>query len=546
MNLDEIEKRLSQVETRVEQLGVSLARSLENVRRDPATTCTNNRTILEYMLRDLWKRLHLKGSPEGKQLKELLEAIPPRMEQLGEGSPRISRRIYDLMRGIQLTGNRSTHHPNEVVEDDAIDSMRELSEVVLWYFAEFLPSLGKLQETTPELPLVSVNSPTSGARWQAGNFYEIAWTVTRAEAAPEIVAIEIELWNQETKLETLTGGVNHLPGNARKFGWTVPATVLPGSDYRIKVIARNTLGQCGEAFSSGHFTIDAPPISEPRIAIETLATKSPVASGPAPIPPPAPKAQFEPAAKTDELPSGAPPEIKIISPGGENWRKGGTHLVAWTISPAANKPAEKIAITLAREEKSVLVFPGDKQFLPGDATSYKLTVSNKLDSPPAAANYQIKVSVWRKNDPEPASAVSPRFSIRSSWQNAFHMWLGIFAYVVIASFILFGLAAAVHDLFSFFTSGELNRIPDLPALLERVVKTIVGGVFTGGAMFFPFLFLPAAIVGVFWGFTQYFQGTRTEVIGMKLAVVTGFLACLVAAGVAIWVLFGGGPFRGLP
>ena len=65
-------------------------------------------------------------------------------------------------------------------------------------------------------------------------------------------------------------------------------------------------------------------------------------------------------------------------------------------------------------------------------------------------------------------------------------------------------------------------------------------------MFFPFLFLPAAILGVFWGFTQYFQGTRTEAIGMKLAVVTGFLACLVAAGVAIWVLFGGGLFRGLP
>jgi hypothetical protein len=78
------------------------------------------------------------------------------------------------------------------------------------------------------------------------------------------------------------------------------------------------------------------------------------------------------------------------------------------------------------------------------------------------------------------------------------------------------------------------------------MKTIVGGVFTGGAMFFPFLFLPAASLGLFWGLTQYLLGTKNEAIGTKLAVVTSFLACLVAAGVAIWVLFGGGPFRGVP
>jgi hypothetical protein len=147
LQLEEIERRVSEVEERVRHLGVSLARSFENVRRDPAITCTNNRTILEYMLRDLWKRLRFKGSAERKQLEDLLAALPQKMEQLGEEAPAKPRRIHDLMRGIQLTGNRATHHPNEVVEDDAVASLRELSEVVLWYFVNFLPSFGKTADT---------------------------------------------------------------------------------------------------------------------------------------------------------------------------------------------------------------------------------------------------------------------------------------------------------------------------------------------------------------------------------------------------------------
>ena len=171
MNLEEIERRISEVEERVRHLGVSLARSFENVRRDPAITCTNNRTILEYMLRDLWKRLRFKGSAERKQLEDLLAALPQKMEQLGEEAPAVPRRIHDLMRGIQLTGNRATHHPNEVIEDDAVDSLRELSEVVLWYFVNFLPSFGKTADTAqPSLTEVSLRQSSSGRFGSRSNF----------------------------------------------------------------------------------------------------------------------------------------------------------------------------------------------------------------------------------------------------------------------------------------------------------------------------------------------------------------------------------------
>ena len=275
MNLEEIERRISEVEEKVRHLGVSLARSFENVRRDPAITCTNNRTILEYMLRDLWKRLHFKGSADRKQLEDLLAALPQKMEQLGEETPAIPRRIHDLMRGIQLTGNRATHHPNEVVEDDAVDSLRELSEVVLWYFVNFLPSFGKIADTAepsltepvavspPAAPLVSVSSPGGAEKWEAGESHEIVWNLVPGGPESKLTAIEIELWKDGAKVDTLAGRDSGLRGDAQSYLWAIPTDAIPGDNYRLKVIAWDSLGQSGHSFSSGFSIVTkAPPTAE--------------------------------------------------------------------------------------------------------------------------------------------------------------------------------------------------------------------------------------------------------------------------------------------
>jgi Kre9/KNH-like N-terminal Ig-like domain len=162
------------------------------------------------------------------------------------------------------------------IEDDAVDSLRELSEVVLWYFVNFLPSCGKTADAAaqpslteplavlapPAPPLVTVTAPGSTESWEAGKSYEIVWTVVPG-AESEIVAIEIELWKDGAKLDTLAGRDSGLRDDVRSYRWAIPTDATPGRNYQLKVIAWDSLGQSGRSFSPGFSIVaKAPPTAE--------------------------------------------------------------------------------------------------------------------------------------------------------------------------------------------------------------------------------------------------------------------------------------------
>ncbi|HJT77526.1 MAG TPA: DUF4145 domain-containing protein, partial [Gemmataceae bacterium] len=145
MEFDEIRRRLSAVERPLTGLGVSLRASLDSWDRLPAATCVHTGVVVEHILRDLWRRLGLKGPPERRQLEDLLTGTARKMED--EGTP-LPRRIHDHVRALQLTRNRAAHHW-EANRDDALDCLWRLSDIAGWYFTAFPVSPSAGAESAP-------------------------------------------------------------------------------------------------------------------------------------------------------------------------------------------------------------------------------------------------------------------------------------------------------------------------------------------------------------------------------------------------------------
>jgi hypothetical protein len=141
----EIESRFNALAGGLQSLGIDLAPSLENVGRAPQATCVNNGIVIEFLLRDLWKRLAIKGSARQKSIEELLTQV---LRVLEESEVPMPRRVLDKIRGGQTKRNRAAHHaPDEITEEDAIKSLQQLADVANWYFGRYVP------EATASAPL---------------------------------------------------------------------------------------------------------------------------------------------------------------------------------------------------------------------------------------------------------------------------------------------------------------------------------------------------------------------------------------------------------
>jgi hypothetical protein len=133
----EIESRFNALAGGLQSLGIDLAPSLENVGRAPQATCVNNGIVIEFLLRDLWKRLAIKGSARQKSIEELLTQV---LRVLEESEVPMPRRVLDKIRGVQTTRNRAAHHASdEITEEDAIESLQQLADVANWYFGRYVP-----------------------------------------------------------------------------------------------------------------------------------------------------------------------------------------------------------------------------------------------------------------------------------------------------------------------------------------------------------------------------------------------------------------------
>lgn len=98
----------------------------------------------ERLLRDLWGHLELR--PPGRRTSdELLTQATRALAARGTPMP---RRVHDYMRAIPMPRNRAAHEL-QASPADAVESLRHLSEVANWYFAEHL-GLADVTPTPPE------------------------------------------------------------------------------------------------------------------------------------------------------------------------------------------------------------------------------------------------------------------------------------------------------------------------------------------------------------------------------------------------------------
>jgi formylglycine-generating enzyme required for sulfatase activity len=135
MELEEIRRRLTAVEASVKRLGVEVGETLLNPDREPSATCIQAGVVIEQMLRDLWRRLKLKGQPDQRQFDDLLTGTTRKLAEDAEPMPVA---ILTDIRDIQLRRNQAAHHWN-VKRHVAVSILGSLADVMTWYFDDYLP-----------------------------------------------------------------------------------------------------------------------------------------------------------------------------------------------------------------------------------------------------------------------------------------------------------------------------------------------------------------------------------------------------------------------
>jgi Leucine-rich repeat (LRR) protein len=114
----------------------------------------------------------------------------------------------------------------------------------------------KSAEATCVLPigLITVTSPSAGAKWFRGMPYEIRWTYGGAVTSN----VKILLYSGTTLKQTISAAT---PTEAGVFNWTIPANMVSGSTYMIKVAAvdNRVSGKTGSfSIVPGAITVTAP------------------------------------------------------------------------------------------------------------------------------------------------------------------------------------------------------------------------------------------------------------------------------------------------
>jgi len=127
-------------------------------------------------------------------------------------------------------------------------------------------------------------SPNGGEQWELGSTQSITWAQVNL-----VGSVTLQLMGSSTN-QFITIAQN-IPITSGSFSWTIPATITPANNYRVKIAMGNSAANYYTDTSDAPFSI---------------------ISG---NPPPPPPDQF----------------ISVLSPnGGENWQVGSTHPITWT------------------------------------------------------------------------------------------------------------------------------------------------------------------------------------------------------------------------
>jgi hypothetical protein len=113
---------------------------------------------------------------------------------------------------------------------------------------------GTLPSASPP-PTVIVLSPKGGERWETETCHAISWKAIPGNNENKVKRIDLELFHDETMLESIAGEDTRLDGERQSFDWNLAGTLKPGDNYKIKVIAWDDRGQPGHSFSNGGFSV---------------------------------------------------------------------------------------------------------------------------------------------------------------------------------------------------------------------------------------------------------------------------------------------------
>jgi hypothetical protein len=98
-------------------------------------------------------------------------------------------------------------------------------------------------------PSISVTSPNGGETWSAGEKHNITWSY---QGNPG-VSVKIELVKGSATAVTIVSSTSIGSGGSGHYAWSLPATLVTGSDYRVRV--SSTANSSLTSMSHGAFTI---------------------------------------------------------------------------------------------------------------------------------------------------------------------------------------------------------------------------------------------------------------------------------------------------
>lgn len=158
-------------------------------------------------------------------------------------------------------------------------------------------------------PSITVTSPNGGENWISGQTYPITWNYTNLQGT-----VRIELLSNSTTAPLVI--VAETPIESGVYYWSIPNSVIPGSNYRIHIVWVSILTVYFGDLSDADFTISA---------------------------------------------SSVVPSVTVLQPnGGEIWRCGQTRAIRWaSVSPSLAGTVEIALFSgLATDTVPYIITPG--------------------------------------------------------------------------------------------------------------------------------------------------------------------------------------------
>jgi len=186
------------------------------------------------------------------------------------------------------------------------------------------------------LTSITVTSPNGGETWQRGTTHTVTWSYTGDPGKK----MKIVLLKGDIEVGTIESSVPRGSGGIGSYTWSIPSSGTIGSDYKVRIQS-----------------MSQPSIKDESNIYFTISSRTPT------------------------------PSITVMSPnGGESWKRGTTHTIAWDY---AGKPGSSVKIELLTGDTLYKVLTPSTKIGKANHGSYswKISATTALGT-----NYKIQVT----------------------------------------------------------------------------------------------------------------------------------------------------------